>query len=80
MVCQSGKPIELVTIGQITEELQISRATVYRWMAHSFPRPIQIGPQAVRWLRSEIEAWKAEKLESAISSQGGIKHPRKRSG
>lgn len=79
MACESGTPIEFVTIRQLTEELQVSRATLYRWMPHSFPRPIKIGPQAVRWLRSEIEAWKAEKAESAISS-AGIEKPRERSG
>ena len=39
-----------------------SRATYWRmWRKGEFPKPIQISPGRVGWLKSEIDAWKAER-------------------
>lgn len=36
----------------------LSRATIYRLIkAGKFPRPLSIGPGAVRWRQSEVIAW-----------------------
>lgn len=36
----------------------LSRSTIYRLMSEGrFPRPIRVGPRAVRWPRTEIETW-----------------------
>ncbi len=36
----------------------VSRSSIYRLMQDSdFPRPVRIGPGAVRWKASEIMAW-----------------------
>ena len=36
----------------------VSRSSIYRLMQESdFPRPVRIGPGAVRWKASEINAW-----------------------
>ena len=36
----------------------ISRAAIYAQMSEgTFPRPVKIGPQAVRWYRDEILTW-----------------------
>ncbi len=41
---------------------QISRSTIYKLMrAGAFPEPLKIGPRAVRWPQSEIEAWLASR-------------------
>ena len=38
----------------------IARTTIYRLMrCGEFPVPIKVGPRAVRWPASEIEAWLA---------------------
>jgi prophage regulatory protein len=35
-----------------------SRTSIWRWCnAGLFPKPTQLGPQRVGWLRSEIEEW-----------------------
>ena len=37
---------------------QISRATIYRWVKEgSFPQPIHLGANMVRWKVSDIEEW-----------------------
>ena len=36
----------------------VSRSSIYRLMQESdFPRPVRIGPGAVRWKASDINAW-----------------------
>ena len=40
----------------------IARTTIYRLMrAGQFPEPLRVGPRAVRWRASEIEAWLASR-------------------
>lgn len=41
----------------------LSRSTVYEMMERNeFPKPVKIGPRAVAWIASEIEAWKAQRI------------------
>lgn len=36
----------------------LSRSTLYRLIAdEQFPRPVRLGPRAVAWRRSDVEAW-----------------------
>lgn len=36
----------------------LSRSTLYRLIANEqFPRPVRLGPRAVAWRRTDIEAW-----------------------
>jgi prophage regulatory protein len=36
----------------------LSRSTLYRLIANGqFPRPVRLGPRAVAWRRSDVEAW-----------------------
>ena len=52
----------LLTRRDVEKWCQIARTTIYRLMrAGQFPEPIRIGPRAVRWLRSEVEAWLASR-------------------
>ncbi len=40
----------------------LARSTIYRLMKDgTFPRPIRVGPSAVRWRLSDIEAWMASR-------------------
>ena len=48
----------LLTRFEVEARCRIARTTIYRLMrAGQFPEPIKIGPRAVRWPQSEIEAW-----------------------
>ena len=50
----------LLTRHEVQTRCGITRATVYRLMrTGQFPEPIKVGPRAVRWPSSEIEAWLA---------------------
>ena len=36
----------------------LSRSTLYRLIAdEQFPRPVRLGPRAVAWRRTDVEAW-----------------------
>ena len=52
----------LLTRAEVQERCGITRTTVYRLMRSGlFPEPLKIGPRAVRWPESEIEAWIANR-------------------
>jgi len=43
---------------------KLSRSSIYLRMANgTFPKPIPLGPRAVGWLESEINAWFAAQAE-----------------
>ena len=45
----------------------MSRSSIYRLMQNGeFPRPVRVGPAAVRWRESDIKAW----LESRPDAMG----------
>ena len=47
----------------------LSRSTIYFKVAQgSFPRPVSLGPRAVGWVASEVEAW----LEQQVSASRAI--------
>ena len=42
-----------------------SRSTIYAWVRLGlFPKPVKIGPRAVGWRKSDVDAWLASR-ESA---------------
>ena len=58
---------KLLTRPEVEKWLALSRSSVYRLMREGIlPEPIRIGPRAVRWKSSEIEAY----LESRPRATG----------
>ncbi len=52
---------------QVEEITSMSRSSIYRLMQDGeFPRPVKVGPAAVRWRASDIMAW----LESRPVARG----------
>ena len=52
---------------QVEEITGLSRSSIYRLMQDGeFPRPVKVGPAAVRWRASDITAW----LESRPEARG----------
>ena len=48
----------LVGIREVAELTALSRGSIYGLMRQNrFPRPLQVGPKAVRWLESDLQAW-----------------------
>ena len=48
----------LLRCHEVTKLVGLSRSTLYVLVKDGkFPSPIQVGPRAVRWLASEVDAW-----------------------
>ena len=48
---------KLMTRKQVEDRCGLARSTIYRMMeSGSFPKPVRIGPKAVRWRSDEVEA------------------------
>ena len=43
----------------------MSRSGLYAAMARDFPKPVKLGPQAVAWRQSEVQAWIATREVAA---------------
>ena len=57
---------------QVEEITGMSRSTIYKMMQNGeFPRPVRIGPAAVRWRASDITAW----VESRPVARGEFDTP-----
>lgn len=57
---------------QVEEITGMSRSTIYKMMqSGEFPRPVRIGPSAVRWRASDIVAW----VESRPVARGEFDKP-----
>jgi len=58
----------LLRLRDVKEKTGLGSSTIYRRMADgTFPVPRSLGPNTVRWLQSEIDAW----IRSLPSSRGG---------
>ena len=65
----SGYPYEGMESGErllrrreVEKITGLSRSSIYRLMPLGlFPRPVQVGPKAVRWRLSDIRAWLASR-------------------
>ena len=55
----------LIRRAEVLRRIGIANATLYRWIkAGRFPAPIEVGPLAVRWWESEVDAWLASRPRS----------------
>jgi prophage regulatory protein len=59
----------LLSIGELQKLMNVSRPTIYRWMAaEGFPKSVALGPQVRRWWKSEVERWIASRRVSEPSA------------
>ena len=49
---------QLLTRVEVERLCKLSKSTLFRLVrSGQFPRPIRIGPRAVRWRAAELEVW-----------------------
>lgn len=59
----------LLSIGELQKLMNVSRPTIYRWIAtEGFPKSVALGPQVRRWWKSEVELWIASRRVSEPST------------
>ena len=62
MTTQAPTANTLIKCHEIQADFTLSRATIYRWMKEGkFPKPIHLGTNMVRWKKSDIDNWLAER-------------------
>lgn len=50
--------LRLMTLEDVVETTRLSKATIYRRIADgTFPKPVRVGPRAVRFRSWEVESW-----------------------
>ena len=56
----------LLPIVDVMRSIGFGRNWIYSRMREgTFPRPVRIGPQAVRWKMSDVDRWIAERSQAA---------------
>ena len=59
-------PLRILRLPQVEARTGISRSSIYARVAKgTFPPPIQLGPRAVGWIESEVEAWIREQIAAS---------------
>jgi prophage regulatory protein len=58
-------PIRILRLPEVINRVGLRRASIYSYMAiGAFPQQVVLGPRAVGWLESEIDAWLATKIKA----------------
>lgn len=58
------KKISILRRKEVEARTGLSRSTIYLHISKgTFPKPISLGPRAVGWIESEIDAWFASRIE-----------------
>ena len=56
--------MRLIRLEEVCDTAGIGKTSVYKLIGEgAFPKPVNIGGRAVRWVSSEIEAWIMERME-----------------
>ena len=64
----SISPNQLLKLSEVRRLVGLGSSTIYQRMGNGrFPRPLQLGPQTVRWRRGDLDTWLAG-LQPAIES------------
>ena len=58
--------ISILRRPEVEARTGLSRSTIYLKVAQgSFPRPVSLGPRAVGWVASEVEAWLEQQVAAS---------------
>ena len=57
---------KLIRLPEVRRRVPLSRSTIYLLASKGeFPKPVSIGPRAVAWVESEVDAWAKAKIGAA---------------
>lgn len=70
----SDRTNSLMTIGQVEEMCTLKKTTIYALMKSGrFPQQIRLTNRSVRWRRTEILEWRAQKMKT--TPEGNFSNP-----
>ena len=59
-------PLRILRLPQVEARTGLSRSSIYARIANgTFPPQVQLGPRAVGWIESEVEAWIRERIAAS---------------
>nr|VFJ67597.1 MAG: transcriptional regulator, AlpA family [Candidatus Kentron sp. DK] len=77
---QKTPPLVILRRRQVEARTGLSRSTIYARLKSNprrpndydptFPLPVSLGPKAVGWIESEIDAWLTAQVEKSREAQG----------
>jgi prophage regulatory protein len=63
MAEQLREALEILRLNQVKQRCGLSRSTIYsRVKEGTFPPPVDLGPNSVGWLASEVERWIEDRI------------------
>jgi prophage regulatory protein len=58
LVANESIPPVLVRMPTVMRRTGLARSTIYKMIANqNFPTPVRLGPRAVAWRRTDLDAW-----------------------
>ena len=61
---QSSHTTTILRRRQVEQRTGLARSTLYQYMQDGmFPKPVRLGPRAVGWLASDVDAWIASRVK-----------------
>jgi len=65
--------LSFLRLPEVKARTGLSRSTIYAYIqASKFPNSISLGPRAVGWLESDLDAWMAERIELSHANDGKV--------
>jgi prophage regulatory protein len=63
MAAESHRKCNLLCRKQVETRTALGKTKIYDSMAEgTFPRPVRVGPRAVRWVEEDVDLWIADKI------------------
>lgn len=60
------QPVTLLRVKRVMERTGIPFSSLYQLInAGKFPRPVQLSPNRVAWVESEVEAWIRQRIDAS---------------
>ncbi len=58
-----GIGVRLITLDEVSDRVPFSKVHIYRLIGRGeFPGQIEVGPQRVAWIESEVDDWIADRM------------------
>jgi len=62
-IISAAPPLRILRLPEVITRVGLKRASIYQHIAEgTFPRQIPLGPRAVGWIETEIDAWFAARI------------------
>lgn len=65
----SSKPAKVLSNSDVCRKVNLSSSSLWRYVKSGlFPASIELGPNRVGWIESEVDAW----IEAKAQNRGGV--------